>query len=53
MTIYIDSDYKCHTTTADGLTAVETDVFDGMCAAPTLRDTALFPQVRPGHDRTA
>lgn len=33
MTIYIDSDYKCHTTTADGLTAVETDVFDGMCAA--------------------
>ena len=33
MTIYIDSDYKCHTTTADGLTAVETGVFDGMCAA--------------------
>lgn len=33
MTIYIDSDYKCHITTADGLTAVETDVFDGMCAA--------------------
>ena len=33
MTIYIDSDFKCHTTTADGLTAVETDVFDGMCAA--------------------
>lgn len=33
MTIYVDSDYKCHTTTADGLTAVETDVFDGMCAA--------------------
>lgn len=33
MTIYIDADYKCHTATADGLTAVETDVFDGMCAA--------------------
>ena len=33
MTIYIDSDFKCHTATADGLTAVETDVFDGMCAA--------------------
>ena len=33
MTIYIDSDYKCHITTADGLTAVETDVFDGKCQA--------------------
>lgn len=33
MTIYIDSDFKCHAATADGLTAVETDVFDGMCAA--------------------
>ena len=33
MTIYIDSDFQCHTATADGLTAVETDVFDGMCAA--------------------
>lgn len=33
MTIYVDSDYKCHTTTADGLTAVETDVFDGKCQA--------------------
>ena len=33
MTIYIDADYKCYTATADGLTAVETDVFDGMCAA--------------------
>ena len=31
MTIYIDSDYKCHTSPADGLTAVETDVFDGKC----------------------
>ena len=33
MTIYIDTDYKCHTTTADGLTAVETNYFDGKCAA--------------------
>lgn len=35
MTIYIDSDYKCHTTTTttEDLTAVETNVFDGMCAA--------------------
>lgn len=33
MTIYIDSDYKCHTATADGLTAVETTAFDGKCPA--------------------
>ena len=32
MTIYIDADYKCHTVPGDGLTAVETGVFDGMCA---------------------
>ena len=31
MTIYIDSDYKCHTSPADGLTAVETDSFNGKC----------------------
>lgn len=31
MTIYIDSDYKCHTSPGDGLTAVETDAFDGKC----------------------
>ncbi len=29
MTIYIDKDFKCHTASEDGLTAVETDVFDG------------------------
>lgn len=29
MTIYIDSDYKCHSASGDGLTAVETDFFDG------------------------
>lgn len=28
MKIYIDSDYKCHIATADGLTAVETPFFD-------------------------
>ena len=31
MTIYIDNDYKCHTSLVDGLTAVETDAFDGKC----------------------
>ena len=31
MTIYIDNDYKCHTSPADGLTAVETDFFDDKC----------------------
>ena len=31
MTIYIDSDCKCHTSPGDGLTAVETDAFDGKC----------------------
>lgn len=33
MTIYIDSDFKCHATTADGLTAVDTNYFDGKCPA--------------------
>ena len=31
MTIYIDSDCKCHTSPGDGLTAVETSAFDGKC----------------------
>ena len=31
MTIYIDSEYRCHASPADGLTAVETDAFDGKC----------------------
>ena len=31
MTIYIGSDYKCHTSPGDGLTAVETYAFDGKC----------------------
>lgn len=33
MTIYIDSDFKCHAATAGGLTAVDTDYFDGKCQA--------------------
>lgn len=32
MTIYIDNEYKCHTSPADGLTAIETDAFEGKCA---------------------
>lgn len=31
MTIYIDKDYKCHTSPGDGLNAVETDTFEGKC----------------------
>lgn len=33
MTIYIDSDFKCHTVAGDGLTGIETTAFDGKCAA--------------------
>lgn len=32
MTIYIDSDYKCYVSAAEGRRAVETDSFDGKCA---------------------
>ncbi len=31
MTIYIDSEYKCHVSPGEGLTAIETDFFDGKC----------------------
>ena len=31
MIIYIDNDYKCHTSPGNGLTAVEIDAFDGKC----------------------
>lgn len=31
MTIYIDSDYKCHTTEDDGYRAIETSFFNGKC----------------------
>lgn len=30
-TIYIDSDFKCYTASADNLTPVETSAFDGKC----------------------
>ena len=33
MTIYIDSDFKCHVTAADNLKATESDAFDGKCDA--------------------
>ena len=33
MIIYIDTDYKCHTAPGNGLTAVDTTVFDGKCPA--------------------
>lgn len=32
MTIYIDSDYKCYVSAADGRRAIETTYFDGKCA---------------------
>lgn len=31
-TIYIDSEYKCHPDGGEGLTSVETELFDGLCA---------------------
>ena len=31
MTIYIDSDYKCHVSAAEGRRAIETNEFDGKC----------------------
>ena len=31
MTIYVDQDFHCHTTDTGGLTAIETDAFDGKC----------------------
>lgn len=32
MTIYIDNEFKCYTSTGDGLTSIETDAFDGKCS---------------------
>lgn len=32
MTIYIDSEFKCHVSNDGTMTAVETDFFDGKCA---------------------
>ena len=31
MIAFVDSDYKCHTSPGEGLTAIETDFFDGKC----------------------
>ena len=31
MTIYVDSDYKCHASATDGCRATETSLFDGKC----------------------
>lgn len=31
MTIYIDNDYKCHASPGEGLTAVDTEFFNGKC----------------------
>ena len=33
MTIYIDTDFKCHTSPGNGLVEVETAFFDGKCVA--------------------
>ena len=33
MTIYIDNEYKCHTSPGDNLTAIDTGFFDGKCDA--------------------
>lgn len=30
-TIWIDFEFKCHTASGEGLTAIETDAFDGKC----------------------
>ena len=32
MTIYIDNDYKCYVSAAEGRRAIETGFFDGKCA---------------------
>ena len=32
MTIYLDSDYKCYISAAEGRRAIETDAFNGKCA---------------------
>lgn len=40
MTIYIDSDYKCYVSAAEGRRAVETDFFDGK--SPELIESYRF-----------
>ncbi len=31
MTVYIDSDYRCHSSDTGGLTPIESNFFNGMC----------------------
>lgn len=33
MTVYIDSEFRCHVKSDDGLRPVEAELFDGKCAA--------------------
>ena len=33
MTVYLDKEYKCHVSNDGAMTAVETEAFDGKCAA--------------------
>lgn len=33
MKIYLDSDFRCHLTDGGGMRMIETDLFDGKCAA--------------------
>ncbi len=40
MTIYIDNDYKCYVSAAEGRRAVETDFFNGKC--PELIESYRF-----------
>lgn len=40
MTIYIDSDYKCYVSSAEGRRAIETDAFNGKC--PELIESYRF-----------
>ena len=40
MTIYIDNEYKCYVSAAEGRRAVETDFFDGKC--PELIESYRF-----------
>lgn len=40
MTIYIDNEYKCYVSLAEGRRAVETDFFDGKC--PELIESYRF-----------
>lgn len=50
-TIYIDSEFKCHTSNDGTMTAVETDFFDGWCDAfvegycfrPTENGNYIYP----------